>query len=138
MKNNAKDTMKRSTTVFLWTGVAVLFVTFNSLFVLFFNCFRKFHLLRRDSERCRFIFHNCIQLLKNILHDLVGQRKIRCHIILFVKLKVHTFKMVWTQSSLVRGLYFLTDETVCISFVEMNVILFVVDIQNIHKNKSMT
>ncbi len=31
---------KRSTTVFLWTGLAVLFVIFNTLFILFFNCFK--------------------------------------------------------------------------------------------------
>jgi hypothetical protein len=100
----------------------------------------RFHLLRRDSKRqgCRFIFHNCIQLLKNILHDLAGQRKVRCHIIIFVKLIIHMFELVWTQSSFVSRLYFLMDEIVCISLIEMNVILVVVDIQNIHENKSMT
>jgi hypothetical protein len=46
--------------------------------------------------------------------------------------------VVWTQSSLVGSLYFLTDETVCILLIKMNVILVVVDIQDIHENKSMT
>jgi len=46
--------------------------------------------------------------------------------------------MVWTQSSRVGRLYFLTDEIVYISLIEMNVILVIVDIQNIHENKSMT
>jgi hypothetical protein len=45
--------------------------------------------------------------------------------------------VVWIQSSLVGRLYFLTYEIVCISFSEMNVILVIVDIQNIHENKSM-
>jgi hypothetical protein len=58
--------------------------------------------------------------------------------ILFVKLKVHTFEVIWIQSSLVGRLCFLTDETVCISLIEMDVILVVVDIQNIHENKNMT
>jgi hypothetical protein len=48
------------------------------------------------------------------------------------------FELVWTQSSFVSRLYFLMDEIVCISLIEMNVILVVVDIQNIHENKSMT
>ncbi len=105
----------------------------------FFFC-RGVHLSKRDNEGhgCIFIFHNYIQLLKNILHNLVRQRKVRCHIILFVKLKVHMFEVVWTQSSLVGKLYFLTDETICISLFEMNLILVVVDIQDIHENKSMT
>jgi hypothetical protein len=101
---------------------------------------RRFHLSRRDSkgQGCKFIFHNYIQLLKNIFHGLVGQRKVRCHVILFVKLKVHTFEVVWTQNPLIGRLYFLTYEIVCISLIEMNVILVVVDIQDIHENKNMT
>jgi hypothetical protein len=43
--------------------------------------------------------------------------------------------MVWIQSSFVGRLYFFMDEIVCISHIEMNVILVVVDIQNIHENK---
>jgi len=76
--------------------------------------------------------------LKNILHGLVGQRKVKCHVILFVKFKVHTFEVVWTQSPLVGRLYFLMDETIYISFIEMNVIMVIVDIQDIHENESMT
>jgi len=30
------------------------------------------------------------------------------------------------------------DEIVCISFIEMNVILVIVDIQDVHEDKSMT
>jgi hypothetical protein len=40
------------------------------------------------------------------------------------------------SKSLVGKLYFLTN--VCISLIEMNVILVIVDIQNIHENKNMT
>jgi hypothetical protein len=57
--------------------------------------------------------------LKNILHGLVRQRKVRCHVIVFVKPKLHAFEVVWIQSPLVGSLYFLTNETVCISFIEM-------------------
>jgi hypothetical protein len=76
--------------------------------------------------------------LKNILQGLVGKRKVRCHVILFVKLKVHTFEVVWPQSPLIGRLYFSMHETICISLIEMNVILVIVDIQDIHKNKNMT
>ncbi len=55
----------------------------------------------------------------------------------FCQTQIHTFEVVWIQSSLVGRLYFLTYEIVCISFSEMNVILVIVDIQNIHENKSM-
>jgi hypothetical protein len=48
------------------------------------------------------------------------------------------FEVVWIQSPLVNRLYFLTDEIVCILDFEMNVILIIFDIQNIHENKSMT
>jgi hypothetical protein len=76
--------------------------------------------------------------LKNILHGLVGQSKVRYHIILFIKLKIHTFEVVWNQSPLLGILYFLTNETICILLIEMNVNLVIVHILDIHENKIMT
>jgi hypothetical protein len=49
-----------------------------------------------------------------------------------------TFKVAWTQNPIVGELYFLTNEIVCILLIEMNVILVIVDIQDIHENKNMT
>jgi hypothetical protein len=89
--------------------------------------------LKRNNKRqgCRFIFHNYIQFLKNILHGLVGQWKVKC-------VSSFMFEVVWTQSPLISKLYFLTNEIVCILLIKMNVILVIVDIQNIHENKNMT
>jgi hypothetical protein len=68
--------------------------------------------------------------------NMTKKDKMPCHF--FVKLKIHTFEVVWTQSFLVGSLYFLTDEIVCISLIEMNVILVIINIQDIHENKGMT